>query len=284
VTVGAAIAAAAALAGAAQAPAQQPPAPDPPAERAVVWAVGDGGDGSRAARRMAARIARDRPDRFLYLGDVYDTGTAEEFRRNYDPGYGRLKRITEPTPGNHEWGNRRTGYLPYWRRAKGRPQPYWYSFRLAGWRILNLNSEASHGRGSPQLRWLRARMREPGTCRLAFAHRPRFAGRGLHGDSPDMAAIWNTLRGHARIVLGGHEHSLQRLRRRDGMTQYVAGAGGSILYPLGRDSRLAFGRARVTGALRIVLEPGRATLEFRTSSGALLDRSRAGCRPLGGVP
>jgi hypothetical protein len=276
VTVGAAIAAAAALAGPAQAPPQQEP---PEEQRAVVWAVGDGGDGSLGARRMAARIARDRPDRFLYLGDVYESGTAAEFRRNYEPSYGRLKRITEPTSGNHDWPNRRTGYLPYWRRAKGRPQPYWYSFRLGGWQILNLNSEAPHGAGTQQLRWLRARLREPGTCRLAFAHRPRFAARGLHGDSLDMAAIWNTLRGHARIVLAGHEHSLQRFRRRDGMTQYVAGAGGEILYGVGRDRRLAFGRAKVTGALRIVLEPGSATLEFRSSSGALLDRSRAGCVP-----
>jgi hypothetical protein len=276
VKVGAAIAAAAALAG----PAQAPPEPERPAERAVVWAVGDGGDGTLAARRMAARIARDRPDRFLYLGDVYDSGTAAEFRRNYEPGYGRLKRITEPTSGNHDWPNRHTGYLPYWRQAKGRRQPYWYSFRLGGWQLLNLNSEAPHGAGSPQLRWLSRRLREPGTCRLAFAHRPRFAARGIHGDSLDMAPIWNTLRGHARIVLGAHEHSLQRFRRRDGMTQYVAGAGGSILYSMARDPRLAFGRAKVTGALRMVLEPGRATLEFRTTSGALLDRSRATCRAL----
>ena len=274
--VGAAIAAAAALAGSAG-PAQAPPAPEPPVERAVVWAVGDGGDGSLAARRMAARIARDRPDRFLYLGDVYETGTAADFRRNYEPSYGRLKGITSPTPGNHEWGNRRTGYLPYWRRAKGRPQPYWYSFRLAGWQILSLNSEAPHSAGSEQLRWLRGRIRAPGTCRMAYAHRSRFAARGLQGDSPDMAPIWNALRGHARVVLGAHEHSLQRFRRREGMTEYVVGAGGAILYSLGRDPRLAFARAKVTGALRIVLEPGRATLEFRNSSGALLDRSSVTC-------
>lgn len=39
---------------------------------AVVWAVGDGADGSTAARRVAARIAADRPERVLYLGDVYE--------------------------------------------------------------------------------------------------------------------------------------------------------------------------------------------------------------------
>jgi calcineurin-like phosphoesterase family protein len=260
------------------APAQAPPPPSP-AERAVVWAVGDGGDGSRGARRMAARIARDRPDRFFYLGDVYQAGTASDFRRNYEPSYGRLKRITEPTPGNHDWTNRNSGYLPYWRRAKGRPQPWWYSFRLGGWQILNLNSEAPHHAGSEQLRWLRGRLREPGNCRVAIMHRPRFAARGLHGDQTDMAPIWNALRGHARIVISGHEHSLQRLHRRDGMTQYVAGAGGEILYGMRPDRRLAFGRRGVTGALRMVLEPGSAALEFRSVGGGTLDSSRARCRP-----
>ena len=138
----------------------------PPAgtRAAVVWAVGDGADGSRRAKRLARLIAADRPHRFLYLGDVYERGTAREFRRHYDPVYGALARVTAPTPGNHEWGRRTEGYYPYWRRKKGRLQRPWYAFRL----ILSLNSQASHGPRSAQLRWLRAQLREPGTCRLAF--------------------------------------------------------------------------------------------------------------------
>ena len=250
-----------------------------PSDSAVVWATGDGADGSRAARSMASRIAADRPDRFLYLGDVYPNGTAADFSRNYATTYGRLARITEPTPGNHEWGNRNSGYRPYWRRAKGRAQRDWYSFRLGGWELLNLNSQAPHGTSSAQLRWLRARLRAaPGTCRLAFFHRPRYVARGIHGDAPDIAPLWNALRGRARLVLGGHEHSLQRLRRRDGLTQLVAGTGGAVHYRLARDPRLAWGRAGTTGALRIALEPGSARIEFRSSSGRVLDRSRATCR------
>ena len=37
---------------------------------AVVWAVGDGADGSAAAGRVAVTIRASRPDRVLYLGDV----------------------------------------------------------------------------------------------------------------------------------------------------------------------------------------------------------------------
>jgi hypothetical protein len=242
-------------------------------EPAVVWAVGDGADGSGVARR----IQRDRPDAFLYLGDVYPSGTAEDFARNYDTVYGRLAEITWPTPGNHEWWAREDGYFPYWRRH-GRARP-WYRFRLGGWELLSLNSEAPHAAGSRQLRWLDSAIGSAdGTCRIAFWHRPRFSAGGVHGDAPDVAPFWNTLRGHARLVLNGHEHVMMRYRPRAGLTEYVAGTGGRVRYSVAPDSRLAFGRSDRTGALRLTLSPEKATLEFRAVDGELLDRSRATCR------
>jgi hypothetical protein len=254
-------------------------APPPPSPgQTVVWAVGDGADGSAAAKKLAALIAKDRPARFLYLGDVYPAGSAGDFQGGYSTTYGRLRRLTEATPGNHDWPNRRAGYVPYWKAARGRTQPSYYAFSLAGWRFLDLNSEASHGSGSFQLAWLRGQLKAPGTCRIAFWHRPRFSAGTVHGDAPDTAPLWNALRRHGRLVLNGHDHTLQRFRLRDGLTEYVAGAGGSNLYRNRRDSRLAYGRAGTTGALRMLLERGKATLEFRSSSGRLLDRSRVGCR------
>jgi len=255
-----------------------------PAEANVVWAVGDGADGSRQGKQVARMIRRDRPlAQFLYLGDVYERGTASEFRRNYSPVFGALNGITAPTPGNHEWGNRRTGYFPYWRRAKGRTQPAYYRFKLAGWEILSLNSETSHRAGSRQQRWLERAVNErPGTCRLAFMHRP-YMNAGLHGDTRSLGSVWRTLRGHARLVLAGHDHNMQRFKRRDGMNQYVSGAGGRERYAVAKsDRRLAFGRADRFGALRIELRPEGAKLEFRSATGAVLDKSEVRCRPLGG--
>jgi calcineurin-like phosphoesterase family protein len=250
-------------------------------EPAQVWAVGDGADGSRAARLMAQRIDRADPDRFLYLGDVYPNGTARDFRRNYETTYGPLADITVPTAGNHEWANRMTGYFPYWRDKHGERPADWESFELGGWEILKLNSQLPYGPGSPQLRWLRRQLTEPGTCRLAFWHVPRFAARGLHGDTPSIASIWRVLRGHARIVVNGHEHSSQRFKRREGITQYIAGSGSEIRYRVhGRDPRTAFARGDVTAALKMSLSPGRARLEFRMASGRRIDTSRASCEPL----
>ncbi len=246
------------------------------AKSALVWAVGDG-DGSSAAAALSRRIARSRPNPFLYLGDVYPSGSAGDFARSYAPTYGRLARRTAPTPGNHDAG---AGYKRYWRGVTGRPMPDWYARRAGGWQILSLNSEVPHGAGSAQLRWLKARVRGGGDCRLAFWHRP-FKSAGLvHGDQADIAPLWNALRGHARLVLNGHEHDLQRLRPRDGITELVAGAGGHGLYPVNSgDSRLAFGDARHYAALRLRLRPGLARYAFVTATGRTPDHGQVRCRP-----
>lgn len=257
-----------------------------PAARALIWAVGDGADGSARAQRVVTRMRRKRFDRVLYLGDVYGAGlssfargdgTRVDFRKRYEPVYGDFARRTAPTPGNHEWPQRGDGYEPYWAEVYGDPPPAWYDFHVAGWHLLSLNSEAPHGTGSAQVRWLRTRLRGPGTCRLAFWHRPRFSV-GKHGDAADVAPLWDALRGHAALVVNGHDHNMQRFEPIDGITQYVAGAGGHGLYRFRRrDPRLAFGEAGVYGALRIELRPGSARLAFVSSGGKVLDVHVVNC-------
>lgn len=253
-------------------------APAPTQRSAVVWAVGDG-DGGRDSAALVRRIGRSRPDLFLYLGDVYPDGTRADFARDFAPTYGRLAARTAPTPGNHDWPQASAGYGPYWRAAKGARQPSFYAFRAGGWEVLSLNSEAAHGDGSAQLRWLRGRLRGAGDCRLAFWHRPRFSAGGVHGDQPDVAPLWRALRGRARLVLNGHEHDSQRLRPVDGITELVAGAGGHGRYPLRRgDRRLGFGDASRHAALRLSLRPGFAGLAFVSAAGRTLDRGQVRCR------
>jgi hypothetical protein len=256
----------------------EPARPVKAGHHGVVWAVGDGADGSAVAKRLAREIGRDRPEAFLYLGDVYPDGTAQEYATHYQPIYGDLASITWPTIGNHEYGNRQTGYYPYWRKYR-RAKP-WYRVRVAGWDLLSLNSEAPHGPGSPQLGWLQRTLSGArGTCRLAFWHRPRFSAGTVHGDAPDMAPLWDALRGHARVVLSGHDHVMLRYRPRAGLTEYVAGAGGAFLYGVRPDPSVAFELAGVTGGLRMKLAPRVARFEFRSVDGRVLDRSHVRCRP-----
>jgi hypothetical protein len=252
----------------------------PPAQRvrAVVWAVGDGGDGGAAARKVARRIRSGRPDWFLYLGDVYEGANLNQFRRKYGRVYGRLARITAPTPGNHDWRWHRTGYDPYWKRVKGTRPPAYYAFSLAGWSVISLNSEVAHGPRSRQVRWLRRELkRRAGNCTIAFWHRPRYSA-GFHGDQRDTAALWRALRRHAVLVLNGHDHDLQRYRRRDGIVELIAGAGGHGRYSLDhRRKGLAFGDDRHYGAVRIGLRRGRASFAFVSAGGRRLDSGRVGC-------
>lgn len=245
--------------------------------RASVWAVGDGADGGTAAHTVVRRIARNRVDRFLYLGDVYERGTFSEFMRRYHTVYGRFARKTTPTPGNHEWPRHAGGYDRYWKRITGRRPPHYYSFSLAGWQILSLNSEQAHDEGSPQVQWLKSQVSTPGTCRLAFWHSPRYSAGRIHRDRPDLAPLWDALRGRATLVVNGHDHNMQRLRPIDGITELISGAGGHRHYPLRRDARLAFSDDRHYGAVRLTLTPGRAGFAFITSDGRKLDSGSVSC-------
>jgi hypothetical protein len=254
-----------------------PSGPDRPA---IVWAVGDGADGGDEARAVARLIASGPMDRLLYLGDVYQRGTASDFSDHYATTYGRLARRTAPTAGNHDWPDHLDGYDPYWRRVTGRPIPAFYRFRLGDWEILSLNSEAPHDPGSAQLRWLRSQLRRAGTCRLAFWHRPRYSEGTTHGDQKDVEPFWQALRGRATLVLNGHEHDMQRFRPHDGITELVSGAGGHSRYTIRRGNpSLAFGDDRDYGALRLELAPGRARFAFVAADGRTLDRGDVRCRP-----
>lgn len=253
--------------------------PSRPERHSVVWAIGDGADGGSASRAVATMVASRRADRLLYLGDVYETGTSAEFQSNYRPAYGRFDSITAPTIGNHEWPNVATGYVPYWSSVRGAPPPLWYAFAVSGWQLISLDSNLPT---SPdQLGWLRNEIRSTpryGNCRIVFMHHPFFSA-GLHGDLTALQSVFGELRGHATIALAGHDHDMQRLRRVNGITQFVEGAGGRDLYPVNSgDPRLAFFDDTHHGALRLGLRPGAATASFIAREGTTLDSSSVRCR------
>ena len=247
---------------------------------AVIWAVGDG-DATKGSL-VTDLIARGGLDRLLYLGDVYEEGTAEEFATNYEPTYGQLAELTAPTLGDHESGNAELGYEPYWTEATGTAPPDYYSFEAGGWQILSLNSEVSHTPTSDQIAWLEEATATPGTCRLAFWHRPRFNAGTIHSGDDDVASFWRALEGRATVVVNANEHSMQRFAPRGGITQFVSGAGGHGLYRLRTNlpNDLEFGEDEVYGALRLKLRPGSATYAFVSVEGKILDSGRIACDPL----
>lgn len=254
-----------------------------------IWAVGDGADTGSTDDQVGEMLGGQTFDYFFYLGDVYETGTAAEFLTNYDPVYGGYKEKTRPTPGNHEWGNHLTGYDPYWGDAYS--SPHYYSFDTGGWHVVSLNSEEPSGVGSAQRAWLEADIAQhPGTCTLAFWHKPRYAvasrstsGSLLTGD-PSTAGLWNALAGHASVVLTGHLHNYQRLHEIDGITSLVVGTGGRggqhypfVQPPPPSNPASAYLNDTDFGALKLVLGHGWADFSFVDLAGTVKDTGAVAC-------
>ena len=240
----------------------------------VIWAVGDGGVDNAASRAVVRLIERDRPARVIYLGDVYESGTASEFA-----GFGQIWRPllkrTWPVPGNHDWPRHGSGFDPFWRAVHDRAQPASYSRRVMGWTLIAANSEDL---GAAQRRRLRRRAAGGGNCRIAFWHRPRLNAGEHRGEQRDVDGLWRAIRGRAAILLSGHDHDMQRFKPVDGTVQYVSGAGGRSHYAVDRgDPRLAFSDDTADGALRIALTRGRADLRFVSTAGKILDESTVTC-------
>jgi predicted phosphodiesterase len=245
---------------------------------ATVWAVGDGADGGQAARDVADMIAKGKPDRVIYLGDVYADGTREQYEENYRSVYGRFDKITAPTPGNHDWRNRAGGYDAYWKAAGLDTSRHYYSFRVGGWEFVSLNSESGLENGSPQREWLKRYARKRGNCRIAFWHRP-YLNAGHHTDQEDTLPLWRGVRGRAALVLNGHDHNLQHFKRRDGIVELISGAGGHDLYKSNEnDKRLVWDEDDEFGALRLSLRPGVAKFRFVGLPGRTLHSGTVRCR------
>jgi 3',5'-cyclic AMP phosphodiesterase CpdA len=249
-------------------------------------AAGDIASCRSSGDEATARLLDGLRGTIVALGDtVYETGTDAEYRRCYAPTWGRHVARTRPAVGNHEYGAAgAAGYFRYF-GASAHPPSGWYSFDLAGWHVvvLNSNCRAAGGceAGSPQERWLRADLAaHPSRCAAAAMHHPRFSS-GLHGSDQTLADLWRALsEGGADVVLAGHDHHYERFAPRDGMRMFVVGTGGRSHYPVLR--RLPGSRAsdwRTFGVLALRLSPDGYSWRFVPERGKTFrDAGTARCR------
>lgn len=237
------------------------------------------------------------PDAVLTLGDnQYSSATLENFMRSYHPTWGRLRAITHPAAGTHEYtaeddeddesemggGGNGAGYFAYFGAAAGRPSEGFYSFDLGTWHLVVLNTSCSRvggcEQGSPQERWLRADLAaNPKLCTLAVMHYPRFSS-GKHGDTVRNTDIWTTLAdAGVELVLSGNDHDYERFApqtpsgERDldkGIRQFVVGTGGKELYSFGVVRPYSEARiGGVYGVLKLGLHPESYDWEFVSEDG-----------------
>jgi hypothetical protein len=219
----------------------------------VIAAAGDiacdsAGSSSHSCRQKATSdllLGRDL-DAVLPLGDLqYERGALDAFQRFYDPAWGRLKSISRPAPGNHEYGTSgAAGYFAYFGAAAGSPSTGYYSYNLGRWHLIALNSNCGSvggcGAASPQVKWLESDLAShPASCTLAYWHAPHFSS-GPHGDGGSTDDFWKTLYdGGADVILNGHDHDYERFGPQTpdgragpayGIREFVVGTGGRSHY------------------------------------------------------
>jgi hypothetical protein len=226
------------------------------------------------------------------LGDnQYEDGALWRFWRSYAPTWGRVKKITHPVVGNHEYQTPGAdGYFRYFGDAAGRRG--YYAVHLDEWQLIVLNSVCfavgGCGTGSRQLRWLRTRLdQDASACTAAAWHHPRFSS-GLHGNDSTFDGFWRALHADgAEMVLNGHDHHYERfapqtpLRRMDregGTREFVVGTGGRSLYPIRRvRPNSVVRRAGTFGVLVLTLHPDRYEWRFVGIGGRTLDSGSTPC-------
>jgi fibronectin type 3 domain-containing protein len=257
----------------------------------VLAAVGDGAAGQTSAAAVSDLIASWNPNAFLYLGDVYEKGTATEFMNWYGTAggslyFGRFSQITDPTVGNHEYtAGQAPGYFGYWKT----PKDYYSVNTPAGWHLVSLNSNLDGSVGSAQYNWLSTDLKNnTQPCTLVYFHHPLF-NIGVEPVPARFTAIWPLLaQKGVDIVLTGHDHDYQRWVPMDGSgtpnpagpTEFVVGTGGHSLQSfVATDSRVANSDSGHFGALRLDLSSGGASYRYVTTAGTTLDSGAVACNP-----
>ena len=257
----------------------------------TIFAAGDIADCGPGAEKTA-RYLEAQPGLILALGDLaYATASIEDFRRCYQPTWGRLQQRIRAVPGNHEYMS--AGARPYFaqmRAAAGPAGKGYYSFDFHGWHIVGLNSHVRISEDSEQIQWLKEDLaKASASCLLAFIHLPRFSS-GEGGDNEEVDIAWKTLQqAGVNLVLAGHDHLYERFApmdaagRRDpatGMRSFVVGTGGAYLdqkpWWKRRNSEALI--AGEWGVLKLELAQASYTWSFITADGRVLDAGSDTCK------
>lgn len=187
----------------------------------------------------------------LPLGDnQYYCGGYQGFMQSYDASWGRVKPITYPAVGNHEYltsggtgcdpTGKGLGYFQYFGAAAGNPSQGYYSYNIGTWHLIALNSNCGSAGGcsasSAQGKWLVADLAaHPNMCTLAYWHIPLYSSGGrANGNS---LYFWQALyAAHADVVLSSHDHTYERFGPQDpyahldaanGVREFIVGTGGA---------------------------------------------------------
>ena len=230
---------------------------------------------------------------FLALGDLqYESGELANFQTSYENSYGRLKSITKPTPGNHEYATAgASGYYTYFGAQAGDPTKGYYSFDVGTqWHIVMLNGNCdilSCTATSTQTQWLTDDLTaNTRPCTIATWHQPRWSSGNEHGSDTHFGPWWDVLQQYnAEVVLNGHEHSYERfapqlpsgVASETGIREIVAGTGGRSLYTFAAAQPNSIVRLSTMGLFTMTLGNGTYSWQFSGEDGTVFDSGTGTC-------
>jgi hypothetical protein len=268
----------------------------------LVVAVGDGASNELASNANAAAIAATDPALFLYLGDIYETGTFTENLNHYGenamdgvPGslWGALATVTQPAMGDHEAANR-VAWRDYFH---GRPN--YTSFRFANVLFFDLSSKAdSMAEGSSQYDYVRSILESatepPPPCIVTYFQNPAINKKGVQSK---RLALWNLLTDNGGdVVLAGNSHNMTQYKPLDDqaalpspgeatMIEMISGAGGHAMagaFPA--DPKLEWSKGKTAGAVHLTLDgardggtPTSLSWAFQDTAGSVLHTGSRDC-------
>jgi acid phosphatase type 7 len=239
----------------------------------------------------------------LPLGDnQYGCGGYQAFLSSYDPSWGRVKSITHPAIGNHEYltsssegstdcdpTGSASGYFTYFGAAAGDPSGGYYSYEVAGWHFVVLNSNCSKSSGcyagSVQEKWLKADLAaHPANCTLAYWHHPRYSS--VTSSSAPGQYFNDLIAAGADIVLTGHVHNYERFAPQNGsggydpaagIREFVVGTGGESLQGFPTVITNSEVQLKRFGVLMLTLHAGSYDWAFVADDGITLDSGTGYC-------
>ena len=266
-----------------------------------------GGQGSGSTCRQLAvsnLLVAGQFSAVLALGDTqYACGGFAAFQQSYDLSWGRVKSITHPVVGNHEYLTsggtdcsptaNAAGYFQYFGAAAGSASKSYYSFNLGAWHLIALNSNCTQAGGcgptSPQGKWLAADLAaNKSMCTLAYWHIPLFSSGGRA--SSNTLKLWQQLyAAHADLILDGHDHIYERFAPQtpagvadpvNGIREITVGTGGAnhtSLRTLAANSVVT--NTNSFGILELTLHTTSYSWSFMPAVGSFRDSGSASCNP-----
>src|SRR5436190_3384200 len=233
----------------------------------------------------------------LPLGDnQYYCGGYNAFTGSYDQSWGRVKSITHPSVGNHEYlthggtsgatgcdasNTGGAGYFKYFGAAAGAPNQGYYSYDVGTWHLIALNSNCSSAGGcgatSAQGKWLTADLAaHPNQCTLAYWHIPLFSSGGRA--NANSRPFWDALyAANADVVLSAHDHTYERFApqtpagavdQTKGIREFIVGTGGANHTSLAaRAANSEIFDDNTFGVLKMTLYPDHYAWQFVPEAG-----------------